>query len=335
MAVRVAINGFGRIGRLALRAALERGEKRIEFVAVNDLASNQENIHLLQYDSVHGRLAMEVKEEKGGFSVGGNKITCCAESDPARLPWSGLKIDVVMECTGRFTARAHAEKHVQAGAERVLISGPSKDADKVIVYGVNEKSLEKKDRLVSNASCTTNCLATVAMVLNDFCGIERGHMTTVHAYTGDQRLQDLAHQDLRRARGAALSMIPTSTGAASAIGLVLPELDGRITGTAIRVPTPNVSLVDLIIQPKKAVKIEEMTRAFRDAAKGRLKDILSVSDVPLVSSDFNHSSFSSVYDATESYQVDGKLVRVLSWYDNEWGFANRMVDMAGFLGRLG
>ncbi len=333
--MRIAINGFGRIGRLTLRAIVEgrrRGLYReIEVAAINDLAGATENAYLLQYDSVHGALAETVAAEDSFISVGKDKIRALSEAEPSALPWGEMGMDLVLECTGRFVKREAAAAHLSAGAKRVLISAPSPDADKTIVYGVNHASLAPDDTVISNASCTTNCLAPLASVLDDFCGIERGHMTTVHAYTGDQRLQDLAHQDLRRARAAALSMIPTSTGAAKAIGLVLPQLEGRITGTAIRVPTPNVSLIDLVFQPKRILDLKAMEESLRQAASGSLSGILGVSDAPLVSSDFNHNSCSCIYDATGAHHVEGALARVLAWYDNEWGFANRMADMASFL----
>ncbi len=329
MAVRVAINGFGRIGRLALRAALESGRDDVEFVAINDLGSPEMNAHLLQYDSVHGRFPGEISVSKGGISVnGGAPIQSFAERNPAALPWGELKIDVVMECTGIFTSKAKAGAHLEAGAKKVLISAPSGDADLTVVYGVNHDKIAKTHDVISNASCTTNCLAPVAAILHEAFGIKSGYMTTIHAYTGDQKLHDNLHDDMRRARAGALSMIPTSTGAARAVGLVLPELKGKLDGTAIRVPTANVSVIDFKFIPEKAATVEAINALMKTAANGNLKGILGVNEAPLVSVDFNHSSFSSVFDATQTQVVDGGLVRVMSWYDNEWGFSNRMSDTA-------
>ena len=329
MAVKVAINGFGRIGRLALRAALESGRDDVEFVAINDLGAPDVNAHLLQYDSVHGRFPGEVKAKKGGISInGGPVIKSFAERNPADLPWGDLGVDVVMECTGIFTSKDKASAHLQAGAKKVLISAPANDVDLTVVYGVNHKKITKKHDIISNASCTTNCLAPVASVLHETFGIKSGFMTTIHAYTGDQRLQDTIHGDMRRARAASLSMIPTSTGAARAVGLVLPELKGKLDGTSIRVPTANVSVIDLKFIPGKAASAEAVNEAIKKAAKGKLKGVLGVNEDELVSVDFNHSPLSSVFDATQTQVVDGGLVRVLSWYDNEWGFSNRMSDTA-------
>ena len=329
MAVRVAINGFGRIGRLAPRAALESGRDDVEFVAINDLGSPEMNAHLLQYDSVHGRFPGEISVSKGGISVnGGAPIQSFAERNPAALPWGELKIDVVMECTGIFTSKAKAGAHLEAGAKKVLISAPSGDADLTVVYGVNHDKIAKTHDVISNASCTTNCLAPVAAILHEAFGIKSGYMTTIHAYTGDQKLHDNLHDDMRRARAGALSMIPTSTGAARAVGLVLPELKGKLDGTAIRVPTANVSVIDFKFIPEKAATVEAINALMKTAANGNLKGILGVNEAPLVSVDFNHSSFSSVFDATQTQVVDGGLVRVMSWYDNEWGFSNRMSDTA-------
>ena len=329
MAVRVAINGFGRIGRLALRAALESGRDDVEFVAINDLGSPEMNAHLLQYDSVHGRFPGEISVSKGGISVnGGAPIQSFAERNPAALPWGELKIDVVMECIGIFTSKAKAGAHLEAGAMKVLISAPSGDADLTVVYGVNHDKIAKTHDVISNASCTTNCLAPVAAILHEAFGIKSGYMTTIHAYTGDQKLHDNLHDDMRRARAGALSMIPTSTGAARAVGLVLPELKGKLDGTAIRVPTANVSVIDFKFIPEKAATVEAINALMKTAANGNLKGILGVNEAPLVSVDFNHSSFSSVFDATQTQVVDGGLVRVMSWYDNEWGFSNRMSDTA-------
>ena len=329
MAVRVAINGFGRIGRLAMRAALESGRNDVEFVAINDLGTPDVNAHLLQYDSVHGRFPGEVKAKRGGISVnGGAPIKSFAERDPANLPWGELDVDVVMECTGIFTSKDKAAAHLKAGAKKVLISAPASDVDLTVVYGVNHKKIVKKHDIISNASCTTNCLAPVAAVLNDAFGIKSGYMTTIHAYTGDQKLQDNIHSDMRRARAASLSMIPTSTGAARAVGLVLPELKGKLDGTSIRVPTANVSVIDLNFVPKKKVSAEDVNAAMKKAARGKLKGVLGVNEDALVSVDFNHSPLSSIFDATQTQVVDGGLVRVMSWYDNEWGFSNRMSDTA-------
>jgi len=335
MTVRVAINGFGRIGRLVLRAAYESGRKDIAFVAINDLGSPGMNAHLLQYDSVHGRYPGNVRATKTGVDLGGGVIKVFAERDPAALPWAKLAVDVVLECTGLFTSREAAAKHLAAGAKRVLISAPATGADLTLVCGVNHRKLRKSHKVVSNASCTTNCLAPVAFVLNKAIGIQQGYMTTIHAYTGDQRLVDTLHKDPRRARAAAVSMIPTSTGAARAVGLVLPELAGKLDGTAIRVPTANVSLVDFKFTAKRKTTPEEINEEIGKAADGRLKGILAVNDQPLVSCDFNHDPASSIFDLTQTQVVDGRLCRVLSWYDNEWGFSNRMSDVAALMGRLG
>lgn len=335
MAVNVAINGFGRIGRLVLRGIIESGRKDINVVAINDLGSVEANAHMLQYDSVHGRLPVAVKATKTGINVGGKSIKVIAERDPANLPWEKMGIDIALECTGLFTSKEDAGKHLQAGAKRVLVSAPASGADLTVVYGVNHKKLRKSHKIVSNASCTTNCLAPVAQVLDKTCGIARGYMTTVHAFTGDQQTVDTLHSDLRRARAASLSMIPTSTGAAKAVGLVLPELVGKLDGTAIRVPTPNVSMIDLVFEAKKKTTVEQINAAITKAAKGPLKGVLGICDQPLVSSDFNHDPHSSTFDLTQTQIVDGKLVRVLSWYDNEWGFANRMSDTAVAMGKLG
>ena len=335
MTVRVAINGFGRIGRLVLRGIIESGRKDIEVVAINDLGSVDANALLLQYDSIHGPFPVKVKSTKSSMNVGRGPIKVFAERNPADLPWKELGIDIALECTGIFTAREQAMLHVEAGAKKVLISAPATDADLTVVYGVNHKKLRKSHKIVSNASCTTNCLAPVAQVLNQLCGIERGYMTTIHAFTGDQRTVDTLHSDPRRARSASLSMIPTSTGAAKAVGLVLPELIGKLDGTAIRVPTPNVSMIDLVFEAKKAVTAEAINAAMVKAANGALKGVLGICDQPLVSIDFNHNPASSTFDTTQTQIVDGKLVRVLSWYDNEWGFANRMSDTALAMAKLG
>ena len=334
MAVNVAINGFGRIGRLVLRGIIESGRKDINVVAINDLGSVEANAHMLQYDSVHGRLPVAVKANKTGINVGGKSIKVIAERDPANLPWEKMGIDIALECTGLFTSKEDAGKHLQAGAKRVLVSAPASGADLTVVYGVNHKKLRKSHKIVSNASCTTNCLAPVAQVLDKTCGIARGYMTTVHAFTGDQQTVDTLHSDPRRSRAASLSMIPTSTGAAKAVGLVLPQLVGKLDGTAVRVPTPNVSMIDLVFEAKKKTTVEQINAAITKAANGKLEGILGVCDEPLVSIDFNHDPHSSTFDLTQTQIVGGKLVRVLSWYDNEWGFANRMSDTAVAMGKL-
>lgn len=328
--VRVAINGFGRIGRLVLRAALESNRRDIEFVAINDLAPIAQNAHLLQYDSVHGKLGMDVKTDGDYIIVGRQKIKCLSERDPAKLPWGKMRVDVVMECTGLFTAADKARVHIDAGAKRVLVSAPSAGADKTIVFGVNEKTLTKKDVIVSNASCTTNCLAHVARVLSEKFGIESGWMTTVHAYTGDQQLLDKTHKDLRRARAAAMSMIPTTTGAARAIGLVLPKLAGKLDGIAIRVPTPDVSVVELVVNTTKPTTVDKVNAAMRHAQS----DVFGYNDAALVSIDFTNDARSSIFDATQTNVIDGHLVHVTAWYDNEWGFSNRMCDTAVEMGKL-
>jgi glyceraldehyde 3-phosphate dehydrogenase len=335
MAIRVAINGFGRIGRNVLRAIHEGKRKDLKVVAINDLGSVEINAHLLKHDSVHGAFPGKVKVLRDGIDIGSGKIAVTAERDPAKLPWKKLDVDVALECTGLFTDRASAAKHLEAGAKRVLVSAPASGVDLTVVFGVNHKKLRKSHRVVSNASCTTNCLAPVAMVLNDSVGIEMGYMTTVHAYTGDQRILDTLHKDLRRARSAGQSIIPTSTGAAKAIGLVLPELDGKLDGVAVRVPTPNVSMIDLKVVAKKKTSVEEVNAAVLKAVRGALKGVLDCTAEPLVSTDFNHNAASSTFDLLQTQVVGGKLVRVLSWYDNEWGFANRMCDTAAAMGRLG
>ncbi len=326
MAVRVAINGFGRIGRLTLRALIESGRTDVEVVGINDLGPVETNAHLLKYDSVHGIFPGDVTVDGDSMNVGRGPIKVTAERDPTKLPWKDLGVDVVWECTGIFTAKEKAQVHLAAGAKKVLVSAPSSGADATIVYGVNHGTLKASDTVVSNASCTTNCLAPVAYVLNKLVGIEKGYMTTIHAYTGDQPVLDTLHKDLRRARAGALSMIPTSTGAARAVGLVLPELAGKLDGSAIRVPTPNVSVVDLKFIPKKATSKDEINAAIKAAAEGELKGVLAANELPLVSIDFNHNPHSSIFDLTQTQVVDGNLVRVVSWYDNEWGFSNRMSD---------
>ena len=328
MAIRVAINGFGRIGRLVLRSIVESGRTDVEVVAINDLGDVNTNAHLLKYDSVHGVLANDVKAEGDNLVIDGKAIKVCSERDPANLPWAALNVDIAFECTGIFLDEAGAGKHLTAGAKRVLISAPAKGDIKTVVYGVNSDSLSADDVIVSNASCTTNCLAPVADVLNKTVGITKGFMTTVHAFTGDQNTVDSLHKDLRRARSASLSMIPTSTGAAKAVGLVLPELKGKLDGTAIRVPTPNVSMVDLTFVAGRDTTVDEINAAIKDAANGPLKGVLGVCEAPLVSVDFNHNPNSSTFDATQTQVMDGNFVRILSWYDNEWGFSNRMSDTA-------
>ncbi len=332
MTVRVAINGFGRIGRLVLRAIIESGRDDIEVVAINDLASPQANAHLLKYDSVHGTLRKSIKADDSALIIEGKRIAALSERNPADLPWGELSVDVALECTGLFTDREKASLHLEAGAKKVLISAPGKNSDLTVVYGVNHDKIAPEHKVVSNASCTTNCLAPVAHVLNQLVGLEEGFVTTVHAYTGDQNTVDTMHSDMRRARAAALSMIPTSTGAARAVGLVLPELNGKLDGTAIRVPTANVSMIDLVFTAGRKTTVEEINEAMRVAAEGALKGVLDVNDEPLVSIDFNHSPASSTFDLTQTQLVGDRLVRVLSWYDNEWGFSNRMVDTAVALG---
>lgn len=328
MTVRVAINGFGRIGRLVLRSIVEHGRTDIEVVGINDLGPTATNAHLLKYDSVHGRFPAEVSVDGDCIVINGKKIKVTAERDPAALPWGALNVDVAMECTGIFTKREKAAAHLAAGAKKVLISAPGDGADKTIVYGVNHASLSAADTVVSNASCTTNCLSPVAKVLNDTIGINNGFMTTIHSYTGDQPTLDTMHSDLYRARAAALSMIPTSTGAAKAVGLVLPELKGKLDGVAIRVPTPNVSVVDLCFNANRATTVEEVNAAIIAAADGPLKGILGYTAEPLVSSDFNHNNHSSIFALDQTKVMDGTLVRILTWYDNEWGFSTRMSDTA-------
>ncbi len=332
MSIKVAINGFGRIGRNILRAIIESGRTDIEVIAINDLGPVETNAHLLQYDSVHGRFPVEVKTSEDSIDVGRGPIKVTAIRNPAELPWSD--VDVVLECTGIFTSKEACQAHLDNGSSRVLISAPGKDADKTIVYGVNHDSLTKNDIVVSNASCTTNCLSPVAYVLNNVIGIERGFMTTIHSYTGDQPTLDTMHKDLYRARAAALSMIPTSTGAAKAVGLVLPELNGKLDGVAIRVPTPNVSVVDLTFTASRNTTVEEINDAIRTAANGPLKGVLGYTDKPLVSSDFNHDPHSSIFHTDQTKVMDGNMVRILSWYDNEWGFSNRMADTAVAMGKL-
>ncbi len=333
---RVAINGFGRIGRLVARAILERSDDGLELVAINDLADAKSNAWLFKRDSVHGLFPGEVSSDGNDIVVNGKRIKVTAERDPAKLPHGDNGVDIALECTGFFTSREGGEKHLSAGARRVLISAPAKGVDLTVVYGVNDDKLTADHRIVSNASCTTNCLAPVAKVLNDTIGIERGLMTTIHAYTNDQKILDQIHPDLRRARAAGMSMIPTTTGAARAVAEVLPELKGKLDGSAIRVPVPNVSLVDLTFNPGRDTNVEEVNGALKAASEsGRLKGILAYTDEPLVSIDLNHNPASSTVDSLETAVLDGKLVRVVSWYDNEWGFSNRMIDTAAAMARLG
>ncbi len=339
MAVRVGINGFGRIGRNVLRSVIESGRTDIEVVAINDLGPVETNAHLLRYDSVHGRFPSKVTTTADSIDAGRGPIRVTAEKDPTKLPWSD--VDIAMECTGIFTEGPKAALHLQNGSKRVLVSAPVSGAEwktdkavKTIVYGVNHDSLDAEDHVVSNASCTTNCLAPVAYVLDEAVGIERGFMTTIHSYTGDQPTLDTMHKDLYRARAAALSMIPTSTGAAKAVGKVLPDLNGRLDGVAIRVPTPNVSVVDFKFVAKRETSVEEINEAIRGAAQGRLRGILGFTEEKLVSSDFNHDPHSSVFHMDQTKVMDGTLVRILSWYDNEWGFSNRMCDTAVAMGKL-
>ena len=326
--IRVGINGFGRIGRLILRAILENYKGKIEVVGINDLGSIEANAHLIKFDSTHGTLTHDVKVSADGFQIGDQKIKVFAERDPAKLPWGKIGADVVLECTGFFLDKASAGKHIEAGAKKVIISAPAKEVDFTVVQGVNNKDLTKDHNIISNGSCTTNCLAPVAMVLENTFGIEYGYMTTIHSYTGDQKLLDTLHTDLRRARASGDSMIPTSTGAAKAMSLVLPSLKGKLDGTAIRVPTSNVSLIDLTFVTKKELNSEDINQAMKNAAQGPLKGILAVNAAPLVSKDFNHNPHSSIFDLTQTQVVKNKLSRVLSWYDNEWGFSNRMCDTA-------
>jgi glyceraldehyde 3-phosphate dehydrogenase len=335
MATKVAINGFGRIGRLVARAILANPESGLELVAINDLADAKSNAMLFKRDSVHGAYPGTVEADGNDLIIDGKRVKVTAERDPANLPHAANGVDIALECTGFFTDRASAQKHLDAGAKRVLISAPAKGVDLTVVYGVNHDKLTAEHTIVSNASCTTNCLAPVAKVMNDVIGIERGLMTTVHAYTNDQKILDQIHPDMRRARAAGMSMIPTTTGAARAVGEVLPELKGKLDGSAIRVPTPNVSLVDLTFTPKRDTTLEEVNGALKAAAEsGPLKGILAYTDEPLVSIDLNHNPASSTVDSLETAVLEGKLVRVVSWYDNEWGFSNRMVDTASAMAKL-
>ena len=334
MTVRVAINGFGRIGRNVLRAIYENNRDEVKVVAINDLGDAEMNAYLFRRDSVHGPFAGDVSVEGDQMIVNGDSIRVTAERDPASLPWGELQVDVVMECTGIFTKRDGAAKHIEAGAKKVLISAPGTDVDATVVFGVNDDALTADDVIVSNASCTTNCLAPVAKILNENIGIERGYMTTVHAYTGDQPVLDTLHKDPRRARAASMSMIPTSTGAAKAVGLVLPDLSGKLHGSAVRVPTPNVSMVDLKFDAGRETSAEEINDLIKEASDGALKGVLGYEDMPAVSIDFNHNPNSSTFDLTQTQIVDGKLVRVMSWYDTEWGFSCRMSDTAIAMAKL-
>ena len=334
MSVKVAINGFGRIGRNVLRAIHESGRKDIEVVAINDLGPVETNAHLLRFDSIHGRFNAKVEVDGEFIVVDGERIRVTAVRNPAELPHRELGVDIALECTGIFTSKDKAKAHLDAGAKRVIVSAPADGADLTVVYGINHQALTADHLVISNASCTTNCLVPVAKVLNDLIGIERGFMTTIHSYTNDQPSLDQMHKDLYRARAAALSMIPTSTGAAKAVGLVLPELKGKLDGTSIRVPTPNVSAVDLVFTAKRATTVDEINGAIRAAADGPLKGVLAYTDQPNVSIDFNHDPHSSTFHLDQTKVMDGTFVRILAWYDNEWGFSNRMADTAVALGKL-
>ena len=330
MTLKIAINGFGRIGRMVLRAMAENPRPGIQIVAINDLGSLADNAHMFRYDSVHGQYRGTLNLGDDTIDIGHGAINVVAEPNPEKLPWAEMGIDLVFECSGRFTKRDDAAKHLSAGAKRVIVSAPADGADLTVVYGVNHTQINASHTVLSNASCTTNCLAPIAFALNNAIGIDSGFMTTIHAYTGDQRLVDTIHKDLHRARAAAMSMIPSSTGAAKAVGLVLPELKGRLDGTAIRVPTANVSVVDFKFIAKRKTTVDEVNQALRAAADDQLKGVLGINTVPLVSCDFNHDDRSSIADLPQTHVVDGQLVRVLSWYDNEWGFSNRMLDVAAY-----
>lgn len=334
MKPRIAINGFGRIGRMVLRAIVESGRQDIKVVAINDLGSIDANAHLLKYDSIHGRFPGTITVTENTIDIGFGSINVFSQSDPENLPWAELGIDIVMECSGRFTDKEKATKHIKAGAKRVLVSAPTTNADITVVYGVNHQDLKTEHQVISCGSCTTNCLAPVAGALHEAIGIERGYMTTIHAYTGDQRLVDTLHSDMHRARAAAMSMIPSSTGAAKALGLVLPALKGKLDGAAIRVPTANVSVIDLKFTPSRATSVDEINSIMKKAAAGSLKSVLSIVDEPLVSIDFNHCAYSSNFDTTQTQVVDSHFCRVVSWYDNEWGFSNRMSDVAVEIAKL-
>ena len=332
--IKIGINGFGRIGRLILRALLENYKDKIQVVAINDLGSIETNAHLIKYDSTHGTLSDDVKTSKDGFEISHQKIKVFAENDPSKISWGNVGVDVVLECTGIFLDKSSAANHIKGGSKKVVISAPGKDVDFTIVQGVNSKDLKKDHNIISNGSCTTNCLAPVAKVLEDNFGIEYGYMTTIHSYTGDQKLLDTLHKDLRRARASGGAMIPTSTGAAKALSLVLPSLKGKLDGTAIRVPTPNVSLIDFTVVTKKEVSANSINDAMTKASESSLKGILGVNTKPLVSKDFNHNPHSSIFDVTQTQVIKGKFSRVLSWYDNEWGFSNRMCDTAIQISKL-
>ncbi|NVD44192.1 type I glyceraldehyde-3-phosphate dehydrogenase [Qipengyuania atrilutea] len=334
MATKVSINGFGRIGRLVARALLEGDDHDFELVAINDLADAKANALLFAHDSTHGRFPGKVTSDGDSITVDGKKIAVTSEREPGKLPHKEMGIDIVLECTGFFQSDEAARPHIEAGAKRVIISAPAKGVSKTIVYGVNHETLTAEDDIISNASCTTNCLAPIAKVLNDTVGIERGFMTTIHSYTNDQRMLDQMHSDMRRARAGAQNMIPTTTGAARAVGLVLPELNGKLDGSSVRVPTPNVSLVDLVFVPGRDTNADELNEALKKAADGPMKGVLDFTDQPLVSSDFNHQPASSTVDSLETSVMEGKLARVVSWYDNEWGFSNRMIDTAGVMAKL-
>lgn len=330
--LKIGINGFGRIGRMILRAFEESGKyNNLEIACINDLSDKRTNIHLLKYDSIHGTFGFDVSETEDGISVNGKNIKMISEPNPEAINWADLGVDIVFECSGRFTKKIDAEKHLKGGAKRVIVSAPSEGADITVVYGINHKNIKDSDKIISNGSCTTNCLSPIAYLLDREFGIECGFMTTIHSYTGDQRLIDTVHKDLRRARAAALSMIPSTTGAARAVGLVLPQLKGKLDGTAIRVPTPNVSLVDLKCNLSKPASSEKINEIMKAASNGELKGILGYNDEPLVSSDFNHSKLSSIFDATGTTVINDKFCRVISWYDNEFGFSNRMLDVASYI----
>jgi len=334
MTVKIGINGFGRIGRLVFRAALNNPE--VEVVAINDLGNAESNAHLLKYDSIHGILNAEVLAQEGSFKVNGKEVKVFAEKDPAKLPWSSVGVDVVVESTGLFTDATKAAAHLEGGAKKVIISAPAKNEDITIVMGVNEEKYNPAEhKIISNASCTTNCLAPVAKVLHEKFGIKRGLMTTVHSYTNDQRILDQIHKDLRRARAAGSSIIPTTTGAAKAVALVLPELKGKLNGFAMRVPTPNVSVVDLVAELGKEVTVEDVNGVLKAAAEGELKGILAYSDEPLVSADYNGNSHSSIVDGLSTMVIEGNMVKVIAWYDNEWGYSNRVVDLAAYISKRG
>ena len=333
--MKIAINGFGRIGKLVLRAFLEKKIKNVQIVAINELGNLESSMHLLKYDSIHGIIPFNISKTKKGIKLGSHNINFYSENDPSKLPWKSLNIDVVLECSGAFTSKEKAMAHIYAGAKKVIISAPGTNVDKTVVQGVNNHELSKKHNIISNGSCTTNCLAPLAMVLDKGLGIESGFMTTIHSYTGDQRTVDQTHKDLRRARAAAESMIPTSTGAAKALSLVLPKLKGKLDGTAIRVPTPNVSLIDFTFISRKKTTPNQINSLVLNASKTKaLKNILSINNIPLVSIDFNHNPNSSIFDSTQTQVVKEKFCRVLSWYDNEWGFSNRMIDTMLDLRRL-